>query len=336
MTGSRIYDGTKTINSGAISAIGGTIGSQTLTVSGNGTLNLGGAGSRTIADTSSFTLGNGSNGGIGANYTLDGGTHSVTVSPKPVTITGTKLYDGDRVVHSNSTEAAITLVSGESLLWTGNGVSNSADVGNQTVAQGTWSLADQTHAASNYTFSGASMTINITPRPVLITGTRQYDGTTDVAGANITTYTAQGTFSNGGSSDLFNTSGSFSSGQLVLSNGTRETLTTSGTGTTNSKNAGVASTINSNASGLSLVDGTNDGKAANYTLTLPSGTHGFTVTPKVLGLSGSKVYDGGAVVLASELPTISGLIGSETVITSNQTSTTVPVGQTRMLLIMFL
>ena len=72
-----------------------------------------------------------------------------------MTITGTKLYDGDTVVHSNSTEAAITLVSGESLLWTGNGVSNSADVGNQTVAQGTWSLADQTHAA-NHTFSGAS------------------------------------------------------------------------------------------------------------------------------------------------------------------------------------
>ena len=70
------------------------------------------------------------------------------------------------------------------------------------------------------------------------------------------------------------------------------------------------------------MDGTNDGKAANYTLTLPSGSHGFTVTPKVLGLSGSKVYDGGAIVLASELPTISGLIGSETVVISNQTSTT--------------
>ena len=38
-------------------------------------------------------------------------------------------------------------------------------------------------------------------------------------------------------------------------------------------------------------------------------------------LSGSKVYDGGSVVLASELPTISGLIGSETVVTGNQTTT---------------
>ena len=130
-----------------------------------------------------------------------------------------------------------------------------------------------------------------------------------------------------GSSDLFNTSGSFSSGQLVLSNGTRETLTTSGTGTTNSKNAGVASTINSNASGLSLVDGTNDGKAANYTLTLPSGTHGFTVTPIVLGLSGSKVYDGGAVVLASEFPTISGLIGSKLLLPVIKHPRQVPVGK---------
>ena len=157
---------------------------------------------------------------------------------------------------------------------------------NQNVATGTWALADQVSAASNYTFSGASMTIDITPRPVLLTGTRQYDGTTDVDGGTIASYTAQGTFSNGGSSDIFNTSGSFSSGQLVLSNGTRETLTTSGTGASDSKDAGVASTINSNGSGLSLVNGTNGGLATNYTLTLPSGSHGYSITPKVLGLVG--------------------------------------------------
>ena len=52
-----------------------------------------------------------------ANYKIEGGTHSVTINPKPVTITGTKQYDGDTVVHSNSTEAQINLgVVGESLL----------------------------------------------------------------------------------------------------------------------------------------------------------------------------------------------------------------------------
>ena len=322
LNGSRTYDGTKTVNSSIISSIGGTIGTETLTISGSGTLNLAGAGSRTIASEGTLALGNGTNGGVGANYKIDGGTHSVTINPKPVTITGTKQYDGDTVVHSNSTEAQINLgVVGESLLWTGNGISASANVGTQNVATGTWALADQVSAASNYTFSGASMTIDITPRPVRLTGTRQYDGTTDVDGGTIASYTAQGTFSNGGSSDIFNTSGSFSSGQLVLSNGTRETLTTSGTGTSDSKDAGVASTINSNGSGLSLVNGTNGGLAANYTLTLPSGSHGYSITPKVLGLSGSKVYDGGSVVLASELPTISGLVGSETVVTGNQTTT---------------
>ena len=40
-----------------------------------------------------------------------------------------------------------------------------------------------------------------------------------------------------------------------------------------------------------------------------------------MGLSGSKVYDGTDVVLASELPTITGLIGSETVVPGSQTIT---------------
>ena len=72
---------------------------------------------------------------------------------------------------------------------------------------------------------------------------------------------------------------------------------------------------------LALADGSNGGKASNYKITLSSGNHAYTVTQKPLGLSGSKVYDGTDVVLASELPTVTGLIGSETVVTGSQTTT---------------
>ena len=60
------------------------------------------------------------NGGIGSNYTLDGGTHSMTINPLPLTITGTKVYDGDNEVHSDTSEAQIqNIISGENVLFSG-------------------------------------------------------------------------------------------------------------------------------------------------------------------------------------------------------------------------
>ena len=171
------------------------------------------------------------------------------------------------------------------------------------------------------------MEITISPREVLLTMSRDYDGTTDVNANSIDTptLTAQGSYSLGVGD--FNTAGTFSNGQLALnhafSGSNRETLTLSGIATSNSKDSGVASSVtNGNLGSLVLVDGINDGEANNYTLTLSSGEHNFTVDPKPLSLSGSKVYDGTSVVLSSELPTISGLIGSETVVLSGSTNTT--------------
>ena len=85
----------------------------------------------------------------------------------------------------------------------------------------------------------------------------------------------------------------------------RETLTINGTGTANSKDVSSANILSSNGT-LALADGSNGGKASNYKITLTSDDHAYTVTQKSLGLSGSKVYDGTDVVLASELPTVTG------------------------------
>ena len=332
LSGTRLYDGTVDAANSDLSVASGTVGTETLTITGTGTLNAGGAGSRIISNTGSLALGNGTNGGIGANYTLDDGTHSMTINPLPLTISGTKIYDGDNEVHSNTPEAQIqNIIPGENVLFSGFARSDSEDVGtNINIGTiNTWALSDQTHAASNYTFTGGNLTIDITQREIKLTGTKTYDGNTDAVGSSITRMQAQGTYSAPGSSSNsspFNT-GLVSGGvtyflpvNVADGHSSRETLTINGTGTANSKDVSSANILSSNGT-LALADGSNGGKASNYKITLTSDDHAYTVTQKSLGLSGSKVYDGTDVVLASELPTITGLIGSETVVPGSQTIT---------------
>ena len=334
LSGTRLYDGTVNAANTDLSVSSGTIGSETLTISGTGVLNAGGAGNRTISDTSGLSLGNGTNGGIGANYTLDGGTHSMTINPLPLTITGTKVYDGDNEVHADTSEARIqNIIAGENVLFSGIANSDSEDVGtNINIGTiGTWALADQTHAASNYTFTGGNLNIDITQREILLTGTKTYDGNTNVAGTTITRMAAQGTYTAPGdraNTSTFNT-GLVSGGvsyflpvNVADGHSSRETLTITGTGTADSKDVTNATIINSNGS-LTLGDGSNGGKASNYTITLSSGNHAYSVTTKPVDLDGSKVYDGSNTVLASELSVVpSTLIGSEQLGLTGSTTTT--------------
>ena len=86
-----------------------------------------------------------------------------------------------------------------------------------------------------------------------------------------------------------------------------EALNHSGTATISSANAG-SYTI-TNLAGITIADGSG-GTASNYTLT--GGTHNFTVNPKVISLSGTRLYDATTNAVASDLTTISGLVGAET------------------------
>ena len=81
----------------------------------------------------------------------------------------------------------------------------------------------------------------------------------------------------------------------------------SGTAAISSANAG-SYTI-TNLAGITIADGSG-GAASNYTLT--GGTHNFTVNPKVISLSGTRLYDATTNAVASDLTTMSGLVGSET------------------------
>ena len=71
----------------------------------------------------------------------------------------------------------------------------------------------------------------------------------------------------------------------------------------------LAVTRSATLTGVSIADGTNGGLASNYTLT--GGTHNFTVNRRVVGVSGTRLYDATTNAVASDLATHANLVGSQ-------------------------
>ena len=124
--------------------------------------------------------------------------------------------------------------------------------------------------ASNYTLTGGTHTFDISPVSVNVTGSRQYNGTNVID-----------------SSDL-----------LLTNLLTGETVSLSGQGTVVSADVGANKTVTS--VNLALT-GAN---ASNYTLN--SYTTSFEITPKIISLTGTKVYDGLTTVPNANLTVTTG------------------------------
>ena len=56
---------------------------------------------KTLTNVSGLTIGDGTNGGLAANYTLSGGTQTMSVTKRPITISGSRFYDGTSTVSSS-------------------------------------------------------------------------------------------------------------------------------------------------------------------------------------------------------------------------------------------
>ena len=186
-------------------------------------------------------------------------TTSFEILPKVISLTGTKVYDGQTTV-PNANLTVTTGVSGESLGLKGSGSVISAAVGNgKTISLGTLQL-DSIGSGSdgNYTLTTGTHTFDVTARPLTFTSSRNYDGSTTA-----------------------NTSGlTYSLSNLVAG----ESLVLSGSGTVASKDVS-AGTQNITLGTIALGD--NTGVASNYSLT--SGT--MDITQAQVNLSGTKVYD---------------------------------------------
>ena len=290
LSGSRAYDGTAGGNAnlfgnnGVLTGVNG----ETLTLTGTGTassanasgtpyMGIGSATGSQGFNLNTLQLGNGS--GLAGNYTLIGGTDTLTITKAVVNLSGTRAYDGttDAGASTFGTNGVIsTGVNGETITLTGAGTVAGANVGSYTGANfntGTLGLTDGTGLASNYTLTGGSDTLAITPFVLSLSGSRAYDGSTNANGS------------------LFGNNG-------VLTGVNGETLTLGGSGTVSSANAsatpytGIGSSTGSQGFNLNTLTLTGNGSAQAGNYTLIGGTDALTINKAVINLSGTRVYDG--------------------------------------------
>jgi len=253
VTDTKVYDGTTT-----------STGTPTLT---DGTLYNGDTltglaqafNSKDVLGTNKSTL------TIGAGYTLtNAGNYSVTlktakgtITPLAIDATGTRVYDGTPDV-DGSILTITNLVGGDTVGITGTGTSSSPHVGTHDITGGDLVLTGPD--AHNYTLTGGSETVKITPFAVILTGTRVYDGETD------------------GDSGILSVTNAFAGDQVLV---------TSGTSTIISKNVGDEKITDF---GTLTLGGTS---AGDYTLVGAKGN--VIVTPEqitVTAVPGTKTYDG--------------------------------------------
>ena len=282
---SRLYGDTNPTSGGVTGnnlVNGDTLGAATVTTLAQVTSNVGSYGLAPGAISFDF--------GQAGNYTITYADGALAVTPRPVSITGTRSYNG-----SNLADAGIftlgNLVPGETLTLTGNGFLESKNVVTDgPVIVGTLALADGSGQAGNYTLSGGSKAATITPATLTISASgvdKVYDATRS----------AMVVFSDN----------RFGSDQLTVS----------GSALFDDKNAGAGKPIQ--VSGISL----SGADAGNYTFNTAAST-AATISPKSLTVSSitaqDRVYDGttsavltGGVITSGVIPgdavTISSLSG---------------------------
>ncbi|HLA28434.1 MAG TPA: YDG domain-containing protein [Syntrophales bacterium] len=277
MTGSRVYDGMADVTAG-IFTLGTLVGSETLTLTGAGTVVNKNVDTAKTVTLGSLTLGNGTNGGLAANYTFTGGTQTADITQAPLmlsTTSVTKTYDGGLTAAGTAAVTSGTLFSGDTLSGgTFAFTDKNVGIGNKTVTA-TGVTVNDGNSGGNYNVSYADNTTGtINPYAVSMTGSRAYDGTANVA------------------------AGIFTLGTLVGS----ETLTLTGAGTVANKNVGTAKTVTLGS--LALGNGTNGGLAANYTFTGGTQTADITRAPLTLSTTSvTKTYDGGLTAAGTTVVT---------------------------------
>lgn len=301
----RVYDASTGANASLFGSGGVLLGinGDRLTLSGSGIVSSKNVG--TYTDTSQFNLNNlsltGNGSALASNYTLVGGTDTLTITPAALTVSGTvaatKIYDGTTAASLSG--SVLNGVIGGDIVALGNdtaGTFASKDVGNG-IAVGTAMTVSGTDAGNYVLQQPSGIAANITPYVLNLSGTRVYDTT---ANAN---------------ASLFGNNG-------VLAGVNGETLTLGGAGTVSSKNVGSYTGADFGLNTLSLT-GNGGALATNYTLV--GGTDTLSITPATLTVGGTIVqtrqYDGttAAQLSGSQLQ---GVLTGDTVTLGNATTGT--------------
>ena len=293
LIGARTYDANTDANYtifGAAGTLSTGIGSQTLLLSGSGTLTSKNAGAETLSSMGNLSLSDGGGGGLASNYTLSGGTDTANIAKLAITATGTaanKVYDRTTAA-TVLTVGSSGVLSGDTVTFADTGATfsnNSAATGKTVTIAG---ITDGGADAGNYTLSNSSTTTtaNITPLGITVTGTagnKTYDGTTTATGV------------------VLASSGVLSGDSLTYSDASANF---------NTQNAGVGKTVT-----IAGISATGTG-AGNYSLN-SSTTTTANITPAIVNLTGTKVYDAStdaAAPVFGSAGTIATGIGTETLV----------------------
>ena len=264
LSGTRLYDATTDAVASDLTTISGRVGTETLTLSGTGSVADANVGVETVT-VGTLALGDGT--GLAANYTLSGGTHQLTINQRPLNATIQRVYNGGLDASGSDFISFDAMQGGETLFLSGTGaVTNKNVSSNQSVTLGSLALDDTsaTGLESNYILNSAIL--NITQRPIsTVYLTKLYDASTVVQAADLQTMT-----------------------NLVSG----ESLTLTGTSSIANANVGVK-TVNTGGFTLNDEAGANassGGLASNYILS--GGTHQLTINQRPLNATLSRQYDG--------------------------------------------
>ena len=287
----KVYDGTTstslaTFGNAAVTSANGLSSDLNVTLS-NQTYTYGAKGAgdnKVVTADSAYSISSASHSKHGDVYGLETSStakqiNNAQVTAKPLSLSGTRQYDGTTSVDSSVLTTG-NFVGSETVALSGSGSLSSADVQSNSSLSSISGLSLEDGSggglASNYTLTGGSQSVNVTRRSIVMTGSREYDGTNTISAPDVSFV---GTV---GSDDLS------ISGKMTVSN------------------ANVGSNKSVSMKSAKLQDGSN-GKASNYELV--SGT--FTIAKKQVTAKLSKAYDGSKEVLNTALESVAGLVGKE-------------------------
>ena len=282
LTGSRVYDATTDADASVFANgdfVNGVNG-EVLTLTGSGVLTSKNVGIQVpLSSLGSLALSNGT--GLAGNYTLAGGTDWVTITPASLTVLNTaasnKVYDGTTTAALSG--SMLYGVLGTDSVALGNnstGTFNNKNVGTDKPVSTQMTISGTD--AGNYTLiQPTGITADITALGIIVGALghdKVYDGTTT---ANVT-LSSPGVVS-GDNISFTDTSANFTQ-------------------------ADVGNNITINVAGI----GATGSDASNYTLLNSTATTAANITPFILNLTGTRVYDSTANANAS-------LFGSNGVLT---------------------
>lgn len=181
LSGSRVYDGTANMGANVFS-MGALVGTETLTVTGTGTVSSKNVANNATVSLGSLALGDGTNGGLASNYTFTGGAQTASITPANLTISTsnvTKAYDGTTATNGSAIVTGGALFGSDSLSG-GAFVFADKNAGNNKTVMTSGVSVNDGNGGQNYNVSYAdniSSTISKAPLSVAANNdTKTYDG----------------------------------------------------------------------------------------------------------------------------------------------------------------